>query len=533
MKRTLDIVNLGLVAAFLAACSAPATFRYATDAAPPPREASATDARPPEDASRDRNVAPPALTALAVSPLILTPSFEPDIYDYYVTCSEGMNTLSVSMQAGSGAEVAITAPAASAESGRENVTIDVAENEAIVVAATRGAASTSYWIRCLPHDFPKLMMLTDPNAGTPTPGYYLVGNTLQAPNERGFAMALDVNGVPVWYNTTQNGNGGANVDVRNHDVISYVGNLPYTFSNVNGAYEIHGLEDGSIEYIMPDGSPLDVHELRELSNGHFLVFARPIEAGVNLTGLASYTSNEYMVNCVIHEVDSTGATVWQWTATDHLDPVQSCTFPAGEESAITSRGRRVIVTDPFHCNSIDVAPNGDLLVSARHTDSIFLISRVSGKILWKMGGTSYTKDGATYLTVMNDALHGFYRQHDARLHSDGTISVFDDRTAMPGSARGLLMSYDVDAGSASVVWQYAGSAGSQSMGSFRLQADGSRIIGWGASGGRSPVFTEIDAKGNAVLEFVFPTGESSYRAIKVSKSDLDIDWMRKSAGVSD
>jgi hypothetical protein len=68
------------------------------------------------------------------------------------------------------------------------------------------------------------------------------------------------------------------------------------------------------------------------------------------------------------------------------------------------------VYDVFHCNSIDVDPaNGDPLVSAREMDSVFYVDRPSGKVLWKMGGATASKDGATYVAVSDP----FFRQHDA------------------------------------------------------------------------------------------------------------------------
>lgn len=466
-----------------------------------------------------------ALTSLAVSPLALNPAFSPYIHDYYVRCAAGSNTLSLSMAASSGATVGITQPVAS--SGDSNVSITVTENEAIVATATSGDASEAYWIRCLPHDFPAFVTSTPGGAAPPSGGYTLVGNALHLSTESGYAIVLDANTVPVWYHATRGGAGACDVDSLAQNTISYVPYLDYTFASGNAAFEIDALDPVAVRNVTANGAPLDFHELRLLPNGDYLVFTWPIVSGVDLMGLGMFGPNEDIVDCNIQEIDPTGQTVWQWSATDHLDPVLDCTYPATVPAITTSGGVQTVV-DPFHCNSIDVAPNGDLLVSARNIDSIFMVSKTTGAILWKMGGAGYTKDAAPFLQVSGDA---FYRQHDARLQPDGTISIFDDQTDMPGPARAIVVSYDLTAQTASITWQFQGTETSDGVGSFRILPDGSRVVGWGLSLGSNPTFTEIDANG-AVLREVTLSGDFSFRAIKVPLSALDLGQMRATAGAN-
>jgi hypothetical protein len=228
----------------------------------------------------------------------------------------------------------------------------------------------------------------------------------------------------------------------------------------------------------------------------------------------------------VQEVSPSGAVVWQWSALDHFDPAQDSTWPQ------TANVSGVDVDDPFHCNSIDVAPDGDLLISARHMDSVFLVSKATGNVVWKMGGAPYTKDGAVYLSVTGDPQTSFYRQHDARLLPNNQVSLFDDATEMPGPARGVIYSYDVGAGTATFVWQYGGAQTSSAMGSFRLLPDGSRVIGWGEGNTSQLAFTEVDADGNDLLDFNFVDGDQSYRAIKVPLTQLDLGLMRSSVAPS-
>jgi hypothetical protein len=245
--------------------------------------------------------------------------------------------------------------------------------------------------------------------------------------------------------------------------------------------------------------------------------------------------------------------VWEWTASEHLDPVRDCIYPQFPEPMMygPDGGR---VADTFHCNSVDVDPvSGDLLVSARNTDSVFYVQHSTTRILWKMGGARYTTDHAAYVEVPDP----FHRQHDARFQpgwssacagGSGQVSLFDDETEAGAPARGVV--YDVivatgdggtagcdggtiaggTPGKATVAWQYAGKGSSDIMGSMRISEDGSRVIGWGRHG-TDLVFTEVDVGGHDLLDFAFPDGNVSYRAIKAPISALDLNGMRHSTGL--
>jgi hypothetical protein len=69
------------------------------------------------------------------------------------------------------------------------------------------------------------------------------------------------------------------------------------------------------------------------------------------------------------------------------------------------------------------------------------------------------------------------------------------------------------------------------MGSFLVTDDGSCVIGWGAVSTGGPAFTEVGVDGGDLLDFTFPDGTHSCRAIKVPVAALDINVMRTSVGV--
>ncbi len=158
------------------------------------------------------------------------------------------------------------------------------------------------------------------------------------------------------------------------------------------------------------------------------------------------------------------------------------------------------------------------------------MSKATGAVVWKMGGATYSIDDAPYITVVDDPLTSFHRQHDVRFLPDGTISMFDDQTAEPTPARAVIYSYDLTSATASVVWQFRSTQSSDQMGSFRLLADGSRVISWGQMPTLQAAFSEVTEGGDDLLDFDFADGNLTYRAIKVPTSAFDIGLLRSTAG---
>jgi hypothetical protein len=497
-----------LLVVCLAACRTTSPAASAPEGDASTENDAGTDAAPSADAGTGVDTGPPTanlgtgvlgdaagrpVLAVKVSPLTLTPAFSASVSDYYVRCAAGANPLTVSVTDTSGTtEYALTA----------------VENQAIVV-------DDQYWIRCLPSDFPTIAVTQYPDVGAPTAGYYLVNSTT-------YAMALDTNGTPVWYT---HGSSMANVDSPAPDEISFMPAATAPFgTSATAAFVVDALDTNtSTTIVSPDGDT-DPHELQLLPNGDHLLFTYPIESGVDLSGLDSFTSNETMADCEIDEVSPSGSLVWSWLVSDHVDPVMESLEPQTE----SDNGQTVI--DVFHCNSIDVDSTGNLLLSLRHANAVFYIDRSTGLVEWKLGGAAYNKDGATHIVVQNDPETTFSMQHDARFQAGGDISLFDDHGAGTGPARGIEYSLDHTTNVATVVWQFPGTTASLAEGSFRKYPDGERVIGWGAVSNGTRIFTETNSNAEDVLDIEFSGDIATYRAVKVPTSELNINVLRRTAG---
>ena len=494
------------------------------------------------------------------------PAFSSEIHDYYVRCAAGANSVSLSMTASTGSVSSVTQPTRSASAQQQTVSLSVDENQAIVVTATEGKATTEYWIRCLPKDFPSLTWAPHPEAGAPPAGYYLVGSLfLTTSAAAAYAIILDGNGVPVWYTRAPTGFGASTVDSLAKNTVAFDPFYPATPEALRDSPARPAGDDR--KPVRKDTKPTSTSSA-SCRNGDFVTLV-PVQGrrrsdrtelpGARSDGgvTCSVHADSIVQDCTIVEFTPAGTVVHTWSASDHFNAVDDSIHPISSGGPPPPDGGTAY--DVYHCNSIDVDPsNGNLLVSALEMDSVFYVEWPGGKVLWKMGGARARLDDATYVSVPDP----FHQQHDARLlpgwsadcnGGTGQISVFDDQTYESGPARGVV--YDVivgggdagtsgceaaldggKSGTAERVWQYKGTGSSAGLGSFRISADGSHIIGWGLGGDLNGqvngVFTEVDVKGNDLIDFAFGnSGNPSYRAIKTPLTEFDLSVLRKTAGL--
>jgi hypothetical protein len=167
-------------------------------------------------------------------------------------------------------------------------------------------------------------------------------------------------------------------------------------------------------------------------------------------------------------------------------------------------GTKAAPFDYLHINSIAIAPDGDLVVSARNTSTIYKIARPSGDVVWRLGGkrSSFAMGpGAT-----------FWFQHHARPQGENVLSIFDDggSPAKETQSRAILLNLDTGAMRATLTRSYVHPARllAANQGSMQVLGNGRVFVGWG----NLPYFSEFLADGTLVLDGQFPVGDQSYRS---------------------
>ena len=166
-----------------------------------------------------------------------------------------------------------------------------------------------------------------------------------------------------------------------------------------------------------------------------------------------------------------------------------------------------------HINSVDKNADGDYLVSARHTSTVYKISGVDGHIIWQLGGKQ---------TSFAQTNFNFSSQHDARFVSENRtttiISLFDDAsdgfTNTSSYSSGKLLALNNSTMQATLLQSIVAPNGgilSTSQGNFQQLANGNSFFGWG----NVATVSEHAPDGSPVLFASFATTATmNYRAYK-------------------
>ena len=462
-----------------------------------------------------------ALRSLTVSAGPLVPAFGPDGHDYGVMCSPGSNTWTIGATAAAGTQITVRGADGSG-------TLTVQENDAAVVAATEPDGQVEeYWIRCLPHDFPQLVI---DRPDDPAPGWYLVGTTA-GPAGTQYAVILDDHGAAVWYRKTPSGLTSFDVKRLPDGSVAWIDTAGPFGSDPTRVYAERSLDGTLVRTWATMGTPTDHHELLPLENGNMLMASDHQRSNVDVSALGpGFASPSDVLDAWIQEIRPDGTLAWEWHSEDHIGVAETQAHLDGL-SVETNRG-----LDLVHFNSLAVDPaNNNVVVSLRHTDVVFEIRRNpggpdDGVVVWKFGGTDPTDPTTMHWTIVGDPRDGPTLQHDARILPNGHLTMYDNETGQAGQrSRAVEYALDVGPGTARLVWQYESpdKAPAFCCGSARRTADGSTVIGWGGS---PTMFTDVGPSGVLTLEVAQEPSGFSYRVVKESAEAFDRAMLRATAG---
>jgi hypothetical protein len=245
-----------------------------------------------------------------------------------------------------------------------------------------------------------------------------------------------------------------------------------------------------------NGVDSDLHEFLISPQGTILITAyEPVAFDLSSVGGRKAGVVE---DSVVQEIDpKTGLVILEWDALGHVGLDESYAPVPKDRSPY----------DFFHVNSVAVDRDGNLLVSARNTWTVYKIDRRTGAIMWRFGGKksdfSIPRDGR------------FAWQHDARRQADGTLTLFNNAAApkVQPQSRGLVFELGANGGSVKLVRAYSHrphAVLATSQGNVQVLPDGNVMVGWGADRHLS----EFARDGSEILDATFPVGNESYRAYR-------------------
>lgn len=313
--------------------------------------------------------------------------------------------------------------------------------------------------------------------------------------------------------------------------------LYYTFIYGTGAFDVTDvkcalavLDDkfamvDQVEYLntekgMPERQRLDMHDAMMLDVGHYIITSYVPKRVTNIPqSVPSYSPfGSRVLAAVVQEIKD-GELLFQWDSTEHPE-----LYGLSEQNNEYTNSMRYF-EDYAHINSIEIDPSdNNLILSLRNMSTVLKVSRTTGEILWKLGGS-----GDDF--GLDDS-QKFSAQHYARISSRGTLTVFDNGMVMPEGEpnpfvdeyKTRIVKYGLDEESHQLVsfkeYVVPGTC-SPIMGNAELldPTTDTFMIGWGGRRAGTPLFSLVNFKENKVVFEVFDKGSnitqgSSYRAYK-------------------
>lgn len=268
-------------------------------------------------------------------------------------------------------------------------------------------------------------------------------------------------------------------------VIDMNGRLVHAWPEVEARSRVRLLDDGSLLTIALGGSkvqqfdwrgrliweyetggPLPHHDLIRLANGNILLAV--VDADKKTDDLL--------------EVDRQGNVVWEWDAGERL----AADLPRAPRRAANRthiNSLQELPPNPWFDAGDDRFRPGNLLISARNLDAIYIVERPSGDVVWSL-------------------TEGLDQQHEALmngpdLEAPGFVQLFDNR---PRSGRRSAV-VELDPRDAAIRWEY-GDEGffSATKGAQQALANGNVLVA--SSRGRRAF--EVTREGDVVWQWTPP-----------------------------
>ena len=438
------------------------------------------------------HVADTAASFSIVTDPVITPSFDPSVPNYAIRCTSAPFTHVTTTGTGPVVVGGKTFPGP----------VDLYEPLVPGQSLTITNGGNSYYIRCLPADFPTY---TSEVTGTPQATGYML-------NLLNYAVAFDTHGVPVWWFEAPAGDSAQNAGFIDPTTIAWA---DASGPQLGIRYELRGL-DGTLKGYVgnPPSVPFDIHDLEVLPNGNYLGIldvttncpTAPTQCDFSSWGQSSQAS---ILDNVIVELDSNNQVVWSWDVATHVNIASADT------------AWRASFPDVLHMNSVSYDGNGGIIWSARHLDAVYRIDMATGNITWKLGGTQTPQSLAVSSNVSGVVTSPLFSgQHDAKLDPAGDLTVHDNGTQANRPPRALRFSIDTAANTATIVEQMTDSRATSAFccGSSTRLSTGDWVMSWGAN----PFMTELSPTGVPQITITYLTSAFSYRVNPVEASIADL-----------
>lgn len=338
-----------------------------------------------------------------------------------------------------------------------------------------------------------------------SPGYVFTGLHQQGSVSGAATIGPEISdnyGRPVWYHNVPAGYAPTDVRVQSYQgkpVITYwvgkmVGGLGYgegTGYIVDQHYTVIARVHAG------DGYAADLHEFRLTPQGTALVTGYH-QTTVDTSAIGG-PKDQKVLDAAVQEIDvRTGQVLLDWHSLNHIPIADSHQpLPASADTP----------WDYTHLNGAAVDTDGNLIISSRHTWTLYKVNRHTGNVIWELGGR--------HSTFQLGAGVQFTWQHDPEVQGNGVYRIFDNEAK--GSTTGthsrvVTVQVNTQTKQATLVKSvpHPDLVSADSQGNSQLLPDGNLFVGWGSA----RHISEFDSNGNMIFDETTPAGLVSYRAYR-------------------
>jgi hypothetical protein len=312
-------------------------------------------------------------------------------------------------------------------------------------------------------------------------------------------LIVDRSGEPVWFRPVKPGLKVTNFSASQYRgepvLVWYEGSVQWTGYGRGEAVILDSSYREVTRVRAAGGRSMDLHGLFLTPEGTALFTCYPDVVEADLSAVGGPRRGQ-LLESVIQEVDiASGRLLFEWRSLSHV-PIEHSYFQLQQHRPF----------DYLHANSIAPTPDGNLLVSGRHSWALYKINRRTGGVMWTLGGkhSDFHMGQGTQFTW----------QHDARQVSGDMVTVFDNGsdgyTNTEHQSRGLLLDVDESQRTVTLRRSYTGPKQlATSMGSVQVLPAGQVVVGWGTASHT----TAFDPSGEMLFDVGLPKGLFSYRGL--------------------
>jgi Arylsulfotransferase (ASST) len=317
---------------------------------------------------------------------------------------------------------------------------------------------------------------------------------------------LDNEGQPIWFLPLAQGQAASDFRVQSYQgrqvltwwegtPLSLAGPGPGTDYIANRHYQVIATVSAG------NGQSANGHEFQITPWGTALLTIYKRQSA-NLTSVGG-AANAQVLAGVVQEIDiKTGKVLFEWNSTEHVP------FGDSHEPLPANPSEP---WDYFHINAVKVDPDGSILISARHTWTIYKVDLHTSQTIWELGGRqSSFKLGPGVQ---------FAWQHDPEVLSENgqgeTLRIFDNEsngTPVLPATRIITVHIDYHSDTATLLsaFEHPEGLSAASQGDAQTLPDGDIFVGWGQLGR----YSELDQSGDLLYDVTLASGYDTYRAYR-------------------